>query len=214
MKKTLSLLLMAAGLFTSAALRAQTCCDANAGIDKTICCPGNSTTIGATPAGTASGGGCDTILYRWTPTTGLSCSTCPNPSASPGSTTNYVLTVIYKKKNSNDTCCKNKDTVKVTVNTTCCRIGAGGLAGQPVNDKIKIYPVPSKQFVTIDPGYEMESGEITFFDISSRQVWRKEKIKGADKVTADLKDLPKGIYFVSISDNGQLIHSQKIVLQE
>lgn len=34
-----------------------------------------------------------TISYAWTPTTGLSCSTCPNPLASPTSTTIYTLTV-------------------------------------------------------------------------------------------------------------------------
>jgi len=36
-----------------------------------------------------SAGGATT--YSWTPTTGLSCTSCPNPNASPGSTTTYTV---------------------------------------------------------------------------------------------------------------------------
>ena len=47
--------------------------------------------------------------YQWTPLSGLSCYTCPNPIASPVTTTNYVVSTL------NSLGCKNTDTVVVTV---------------------------------------------------------------------------------------------------
>ncbi len=50
--------------------------------DKSIC-PGASTYIG--------GAGSDDVTYSWSPTTGLSCTDCPNPLAKPDVTTTYTL---------------------------------------------------------------------------------------------------------------------------
>jgi gliding motility-associated-like protein len=71
----------------------------NAGADKTIC-KGSSTTL------TATGG----TSYSWSPTTGLSCSNCASPTASPSTTTSYIVT------GTDSNSCSNNDTVKVTVN--------------------------------------------------------------------------------------------------
>ena len=64
---------------------------------------GTSTTL------SASGGG----TYNWIPTTGLSCSTCANPVASPMETTYYCVTV------SNGSGCTDSACVTITVNTHC-----------------------------------------------------------------------------------------------
>jgi gliding motility-associated-like protein len=50
-------------------------------INKTIC-EGTSTNLQASGA----------TSYNWTPTTGLSCTNCPNPVANPTSTTTYIVT--------------------------------------------------------------------------------------------------------------------------
>jgi len=71
----------------------------NAGADKIIC-NGNSATLMATGAST----------YVWSPTTGLSCSSCASPIASPTSTTNYVVT------GTDSNSCTKSDTVQVHVN--------------------------------------------------------------------------------------------------
>src|SRR5690606_34309307 len=63
-------------------------CTADASTDTTIC-PGGNANLGALVAGTGSG----TITYSWSPTTNLSCTTCPNPVATPASTTTYTLTI-------------------------------------------------------------------------------------------------------------------------
>lgn len=49
------------------------------------------------------------VTYSWSPTTGLSCTNCPDPMASPGATTTYVVTA-------NDNYgCSTTDTVTVNI---------------------------------------------------------------------------------------------------
>lgn len=69
---------------------------ANAGPDVTICSTG--TTLNATGGGT----------YSWSPATGLSCTTCASPVATPLVTTKYVVAVTNNG-------CTARDTVLVTV---------------------------------------------------------------------------------------------------
>ncbi|MBI3501241.1 MAG: gliding motility-associated C-terminal domain-containing protein [Bacteroidetes bacterium] len=71
---------------------------ANAGTNVTITI-GSNTTLNATGGGT----------YAWSPSAGLSCTTCPNPVANPTITTTYSVTVT----DSNG--CTNTDSVTVYV---------------------------------------------------------------------------------------------------
>ncbi len=71
---------------------------ANAGTNITI-------DVGSSTQLTATGGG----TYLWSPTTGLSCTTCANPIANPTTTTIY--TVIVKDANN----CSATDSIKITV---------------------------------------------------------------------------------------------------
>ena len=71
-------------------------------------CVGSATTL------TATGG----VSYVWTPGTGLSCTSCTSPVASPGTTT------IYTVAGTDINGCRNTDTVSVTVNPLPA-IGAG-----------------------------------------------------------------------------------------
>ncbi len=50
--------------------------------------------------------------YKWTPTTGLSCSDCPNPIARPSKSTTYILEV------SDNYGCFQLDTIKITIKDT------------------------------------------------------------------------------------------------
>lgn len=79
-------------------------CSANAGIDTTLC-PGGSANLGALISGTGSG----TLTYSWSPTTNLTCTSCANPVATPGSTTTYTLTVT------DDNSCISTDAITVNV---------------------------------------------------------------------------------------------------
>jgi len=61
--------------------------DVTASGDTTIC-PGDYTIINSIVSG-----GIAPYIYSWSPSTGLSCTACPNPIASPSSTTTYTITV-------------------------------------------------------------------------------------------------------------------------
>lgn len=67
----------------------------------TAICVGDATTL------QISGG----ISYQWSPATGLSCTTCPNPVATPVNTTTYSVEVIDANG------CKDTADVTVTVNS-------------------------------------------------------------------------------------------------
>ena len=54
--------------------------------------------------------------YTWTPTTGLSCTTCSDPVASPIQTTTYVVT------GTDGTGCTGSDTVLVIVENSCAEV--------------------------------------------------------------------------------------------
>lgn len=71
---------------------------ANAGADVSICF-GSNTTLNATGNGT----------FLWSPSTGLSCTTCSNPTANPTVTTSYTVTVT-------NSCGSIDDSVLVTIN--------------------------------------------------------------------------------------------------
>lgn len=71
---------------------------ANAGPDVSIC-SGSSITLNATGNGT----------YLWSPSTGLSCTTCSNPNANPTATITYTVTVT-------NLCGSISDSVVVTIN--------------------------------------------------------------------------------------------------
>jgi gliding motility-associated-like protein len=49
------------------------------------------------------------VNYGWSPTNGLSCSNCPNPNASPDSTTTYIVTAV------DNLGCLERDTVTISV---------------------------------------------------------------------------------------------------
>ena len=51
--------------------------------------------------------------YTWTPTTGLSCTTCPDPIASPSSTTTYIVNAT------DGSGCTGADTVTIYVTQVC-----------------------------------------------------------------------------------------------
>jgi gliding motility-associated-like protein len=74
----------------------------NAGPDKAIC-QGGSTVIGGTPTVTGA-------VVLWSPSSGLNNIFLMNPTASPSSTTTYIVNAADNKG------CINKDTVIVTVN--------------------------------------------------------------------------------------------------
>jgi hypothetical protein len=89
---------------------------ADAGPDQTII-NGNSIIIGGSP--TASGG-TPPYNYSWIPTTGLNEPTSANPTASPASTSTYMVTVVDTKG------CVSSDNMTLFIQTLSPAAGGGG----------------------------------------------------------------------------------------
>lgn len=101
---------------------------ANAGDPSHVLSCTGSVTLGCTQSGPPGS------TFLWTPSTGLSCTTCPNPVASPTVTTTYTLQVANT--------CIAIDTVRVIVgprplaqftNTTVCQGAATSFTNQSSN---------------------------------------------------------------------------------
>jgi gliding motility-associated-like protein len=86
----------------------------------------------------ASGG----ANYSWTPSTGLSCDTCAVTTASPTTTTTYIVTV------SDDNGCFGQDTAIVKVNIMCGEFFVPNIfspngTGPSANNKLCVYGTPA-----------------------------------------------------------------------
>lgn len=101
---------------------------ANAGDPSHVLSCTGSVTLGCTQSGPPGS------TFLWTPSTGLSCTTCPNPVASPSVTTTYTLQVANT--------CIATDTVRVIVgprplaqytNTTVCQGLSTSFTNQSAN---------------------------------------------------------------------------------
>jgi|GEM_PF-651453 len=76
--------------------------------------------------------GQDGVVYAWSPAAGLSCTDCPNPMASPSTTTNYQVTATYAACTSTaDVTVEVLAPITVTetiMNYTCCDAGSINLS--------------------------------------------------------------------------------------
>ena len=119
-----------------------------AGQDQTISYPGDSVQL------TGNGG----TTFLWSPSTGLSCTTCQNPMASPDTTTTYVLT------STNANGCSRSDQVTVFVNIVSVDDALpGNLAWEG------IYPNPASDHLVI--AYELlqaENVRVELMDMSGK----------------------------------------------
>ncbi|RYE22164.1 MAG: T9SS type A sorting domain-containing protein [Sphingobacteriales bacterium] len=84
-----------------------TAASANAGSDVSFCGGTAGVRIGAAPVAGLAG-----VTYSWSPATGLSCSTCAQPTASPATTTVYTLTMTMPVTGGGT--CVTTDAVTVT----------------------------------------------------------------------------------------------------
>ena len=111
---------------------------AQAGNDKSITiCPLDSITLGANPAAT---GGTPPYTYAWSPSTGLSNTSVPNPVVTGlGNTQTYLYTVTDANG------CKSADNIIVTVtpNTLQLNLGANGPICRGLNACVQLGGLPT-----------------------------------------------------------------------
>jgi gliding motility-associated-like protein len=132
----------------------------------------------------ASGG----ITYSWSPATGLSCTTCPNPFASPTETTTYTVTATDQNG------CTGTDTVRVIIDIQCGEVwvpNAFSPNGDGVNDCLKVY------------GNCIESMEFIIFSRWGERVYE----------SADPKGCWDGSFRGSELNNAVFVYSLKAVIK-
>ena len=168
-----------------------------AGQDQTISFPNDSVQLQGTGA----------VTYQWTPATGLSCTNCPNPKASPAATTTYTL------RGFNALGCSRTDNVTVFVSivgtTDPASLTAGLLpiAPNPILDLAQI------SFVTADLG----PVHLDLVDTQGRVLGRLhsgEYPSGKHTIIwRRTSDLASGVYFLRMTTATKTYH-QRIVLTQ
>jgi len=133
---------LAPGSYTGTVTDASGCTTTSASTVSTT----GSLTITATPdistinqGDTVSISASGATSYTWTPTSGLSCTTCPNPDASPAQSTNYVVT------GSDASGCTGTASVTIIVIEDCGELyvptvfAPNGSSGNPENQRLCVY---------------------------------------------------------------------------
>ncbi len=92
-------------------------------------------------------------VYVWSPATGLSCTNCPNPVATPTSS------AVYRVNGTDVHGCENKDTVKVTVQTITTSIAANG--GQICQDSSIQLSASGAQAYAWTPGATLNDSSLS-----------------------------------------------------
>jgi hypothetical protein len=138
----------------------------------------------------------EAALFSWQPATGLSCTICPNPKASPNVTTTYTVT---------KTQCKavTSDVITITVSPT------GLTEEEQLVKNLFIYPNPSKDKINI----KVNTTATEQFYIKLTDVLGKEIMYDKFKTELDISSLQNGIYFLSFYKNNQLLVTKKVVKQ-
>jgi gliding motility-associated-like protein len=141
------------------------------------------------------------LTYQWTPATGLSCSACPNPVASPLQTTAY--TVIGIDANG----CRAEETVSIIVDIRCNElfvptIFSPNSSGPAANEQVCVF---SNCIAEMDFAIYDRWGQLVFETKNPKECWDGTK---------DGKEVVSGVYayrlFVkqlngsSISKNGNI----------
>lgn len=215
MKSIIKLASVIIVLMTSFSIKAQ--CSVYAGQDITICCPGGTDTLRAIANMTNCS--CTNYSYSWTPTTGLSNPTSSATAVSPTVSTVYqVCVTAYKNKGCFTYCCTACDSVTVTVNNACCRLGKFNNESDVANknyDKssINVFPNPASSEITIETTAIEENSELRFYDSYGKLIWKRSNINGNNKFKIDVSQLPKGIYLAEIYAGNKETLSKKIIIE-
>ncbi|HXC04942.1 MAG TPA: gliding motility-associated C-terminal domain-containing protein, partial [Bacteroidia bacterium] len=127
----------------------------SAGADTTINI-GGSVTLHATGTGTS---------YSWSPSTSLSCTVCPNPTASPSQTTEYVVTTTSANG------CVRTDTVIVYVTFDCGEVYVPNFFSPNGDGKNDFECVYGHCIQTLDFAIYDRWGEKVFETNDPKQCW-------------------------------------------
>lgn len=82
-----------------------------------------------------------------------------------------------------------------------------------VNNEVRIYPIPAKRFFTVELPTNFISPEIVVTDIVGKKIILIDDVQ-QNKVKVLIDELNSGVYFVSVSSNGQKVFTKRIVVDK
>lgn len=82
-----------------------------------------------------------------------------------------------------------------------------------VSNEVKIYPIPAKRFFTVELPTTFFEPTIVVTDIVGKKIIAMENIQQS-KVKVLTEELNSGVYFVSVSSNGQKVFTKRIVVDK
>jgi hypothetical protein len=154
----------------------------------------NDTLIYATDSVVIGKNASEAALFNWQPASGLSCTNCPNPKASPTITTTYTVT---------KTQCKSVTTDEITV--TVSPVGINELN---INNAFTLQPNPTNGLINISSRFEMQkvelinvAGQILLSEIVNKKTHQLQ-----------LQNFSQGIYFIKVYYPNGLSVSKKVIV--
>jgi hypothetical protein len=136
----------------------------------------------------------------WSPQANLSCVTCINPFASPTSTTVYTITAA-------NGCGAVSAQVTIIVN---CTVGIS----EPGNEnRLFVYPIPSKSLVTLTSMYENESGTLKIFNNLQQLAKSVECNFQNYNYTLNIEDLPNGTFYLEYVSGHNTLRGKLIIIK-
>ncbi len=145
----------------------------------------------------------EAALFSWQPTTGLSCSNCPNPKASPTITTTYTVT---------KTQCKTVTSDMITV--TVSPVGIDELS-MVYGVQAKIYPNPNNGSFML--AYDLKKyyeANVQIADVTGKIVFNADIDNMNSILNINTNQLQSGIYFIQLTKGKQLLWTDKVMISK
>lgn len=147
------------------------------------------------------------VNYSWFPTTGLSCTDCPNPQAYPGVTTTYTVTVT--------------DEITGCLNTADVEVLYWNVATTDIPQNLStwnVFPNPVTEYSILD--YELVTNsniKLELYDMLGQRIAliadeKQPKGKYQYQIGKHLTKQAKGMYLVSMEVDGQQV-TQKLMIR-
>ncbi len=130
-------------------------------------------------------GGINPLKYIWRPNHGLTDSTSRNTWAKPTQNINYYLTIT------DSTGCfgKGPEVHWVTVNHV-------SLEENEFSSKIKLYPNPASEFISIELEEDYNEFSYSIFDINGKLI--EQSVSNSNKININIDSYDSGEYFIII----------------
>ena len=136
----------------------------------------------------------EAALFSWQPITGLSCTNCPNPKASPTITTTYTVT---------KTQCKSVTTDEIIVT-----VSPVGINEININNAFTLQPNPTNGLINISSRFEMQRIEV--MNVAGQMLL--SELTNDKSQQLNIADFSEGIYFVRVVYPNEQSVTKKVIV--